>query len=216
MQRCRATPGDVMNQENRTRRRAGSRLLGWAERIEDARALDGPAAFLDRLASPLLAPRAVRDALEGQWLGHALHPLATDIPLGCWMSASLLDLVGPSRSEEASRRLIGFGVLAAVPTAAAGVADWVQTEGGARRAGVAHAALNGVVLAAYMASWRARRRAQESSGVALALLGGGLAVVSGYLGGHLSFARGVGVGQVTAAPSQAATSVDHGPPSIGE
>ncbi len=128
----RATPGGFMNQENRTRRRAGSRLLGWAERIEGARALDGPAAFLDRLASPLLAPRAVRDALEGQWLGHALHPLATDIPLGCWMSASLLDLVGPSRSEEASRRLIGFGVLTAVPTAAAGVADWIQTEGGAK------------------------------------------------------------------------------------
>lgn len=81
---------------------------------------------------------------------------------------------------------------------------------------MAHAALNGVVLAAYMASWRARRRDHGSAGVALALLGGGLAMVSGYLGGHLSFARGVGVGQATAAPSQAATVVDHGPPSIGE
>lgn len=115
MQHGRATAGDFMNQENRTRRRAGSRLLGWAERIEGARALDGPAAFLDRLASPLLAPRAVSDALEGQWLGHALHPLATDIPLGCWMSASLLDLVGPSRSEEAlqtSDRIRRLGVRA--------------------------------------------------------------------------------------------------------
>src|SRR5262245_66303584 len=41
--------------------------------------------------------RQVRDFLHGTWLGHPLHPVLTDVPLGAWTVATVLDL---TRSEE--------------------------------------------------------------------------------------------------------------------
>src|SRR3954447_17996274 len=58
--------------------------------------------------------------LHGDWLGHALHPLLTDFPLGCWLASGFLDLVGGRRSRAASRRLVGIGLLMVPITAASG------------------------------------------------------------------------------------------------
>src|SRR5262245_66674735 len=35
--------------------------------------------------------RRVRDFLHGTWLGHPLHPALTDVPLGAWTTALMLD-----------------------------------------------------------------------------------------------------------------------------
>ena len=53
--------------------------------------------------------------LRGEWLGHALHPTLTDVTLGTWTSATLLDLFGGRDSSAAAQRLIGTGLLAAGP-----------------------------------------------------------------------------------------------------
>ena len=45
--------------------------------------------------------RAVKDALHGRWLGHPLHPVFTDIPIGAWMMAQVFDALGATRRTRA-------------------------------------------------------------------------------------------------------------------
>jgi uncharacterized membrane protein len=152
-----------------------------------ATALTGPAQWL--------AKGFRGQVLKGNWLGHALHPLLTDLPLGCWLASGLLDLGGGRRSRSASRQLVGLGIIAAVPTAASGLAEWADlTDVRLRRVGAVHAAGNAVMVATYVLSWRARGRHQHWRGVALGLAGGGLGWATGYLGGHMSFNLAAGVG----------------------
>jgi uncharacterized membrane protein len=140
----------------------------------------------------VLSDAGRRAALRGAWFGHALHPLFTDFPLGSWMSASLLDLVGGRSARPASRRLIGFGLLAAVPTVATGLAEWQATTGGARRVGVVHVGVNSTATVLYASSWLSRRRGRHWTGVLLGIGGGVMATLGGYFGGHLSLVRKVG------------------------
>src|SRR4051812_33163179 len=164
-------------------------------RIEDERRLDGFVRPLVRLTSPL-SGGTLGSVLRGDWLGHALHPMLTDIPIGCWTSSFVLDLCGGRRSRVASQRLIGLGLLAVVPTAAAGALDWHETTGDERRrVGVVHAFSNSVAALLYFASWRARRRGRQHVGVLFGAAAGLAATVGGHLGGHLSFGRHTGTGE---------------------
>ncbi len=102
---------------------------------------------LDALAEPLQqAVRAavpqeseLKDALTGIWLGHPLHPPLTDLVLGACTSALLLDLLAGQEGEHPADLLVAAGVIAAVPTAAAGLSDWAELRGGSRRVGSVHA-----------------------------------------------------------------------------
>ncbi|MBW3615391.1 MAG: Rieske (2Fe-2S) protein [Actinobacteria bacterium] len=169
------------------------RLRRLPEVVESAEVLDAPGDAVAGVVGKLLPPGPFKDALSGTWLGHALHPMLTDLPIGFWTSAFVLDFVGGHESDAAARRLVGWGVVAAVPTAASGLSDWADTTGGEKRVGVVHALANSVALACYTASWIARRRGHRTTGVALGVAGGAAATVGGYLGGHLISALGVGV-----------------------
>ncbi len=168
--------------------------------IEQALGRLGKAAALDAVAKPLakkiaaLIPHGVvKDALSGTWLGHPLHPMLTDLPIGCWTNAMALDLLAGEQGRAGARFLVGMGVVTALPTAASGLADWSDTLGEERRLGFAHAAGNTVALSCYGLSWLARRKGDHRRGVALGLLGGAIATGSAYLGGHLAWRRGVNV-----------------------
>jgi nitrite reductase/ring-hydroxylating ferredoxin subunit/uncharacterized membrane protein len=139
-----------------------------------------------------LGPGRIKDLLSGTWLGHPLHPMLTDLPIGFWTCSLALDVLAGDRGREASRTLVGLGVVAAVPTAVSGWSDWVDTEGEERRVGVAHAVGNLAATALYATSWLMRRRGGRA-GLALALAGGGVASATAYLGGHLVYGRGLGV-----------------------
>lgn len=134
----------------------------------------------------------VKDFLSGTWTGHPLHPVMTDLPIGFWTSSFMLDLVGGRRSAAASQRLIGLGILSAVPTAAAGLSDWSDTLGEERRIGTVHAVANVAALWLYGWSWLARRAGRRGAGITLGLLGATAATAGGYLGGHLVYRQGVG------------------------
>ena len=69
----------------------------------------------------------------------------------------------------------------------------MDTEGAEKRLGLAHAVANYTALGLYTGSWLARRRGKQARGVALALAGSSVLTVGGWLGGHLSYALGVGV-----------------------
>jgi nitrite reductase/ring-hydroxylating ferredoxin subunit/uncharacterized membrane protein len=164
--------------------------------IAGVEALDGPARKLGKAVRGLIRPGPVKDALSGSWLGHALHPLLTDVTIGSFSSAVALDWLGGQDSRAAAQRLIGLGLLSAAPTVASGHSDWADTEvadDSVRRIGIVHAATNATAASLFAASWLARRRGAHGRGRALALAAGGLLAGGGYLGGHLSFAEGVGV-----------------------
>jgi nitrite reductase/ring-hydroxylating ferredoxin subunit/uncharacterized membrane protein len=155
---------------------------------------------IDRVSGPVgdavrhaLDRQPLKDVVSGTWLGHPLHPLLTDLPIGFWTSAFTLDLVGGRRTRRAATQLVAWGVLSAVPTAVSGAADWGDTTGAARRIGLVHAAANTTALACYAASWWARVRGRHARGVALGLAGATAATVGGYLGGHLVDSLGIGV-----------------------
>ena len=155
--------------------------------LEAAAPLD---AFVEAARRPAgrLAVSPIGDALRGGWLGHPLHPMLTDIPIGCWTSAWVLDLVGGERAEPAADALVALGVASVVPTALSGWVDWPSLDERRRRVGIVHAGVNALATTAYAASWVARHRGARRAGVRLGHLGAAIATVGGYLGGHLAFA----------------------------
>lgn len=162
----------------------------FAVSLEGNASLDPLRTFYRGVAASLPKGRLLEE-LRGRSLGHALHPLLTDLPLGTWMSASLLDLTGGPRHRDSARKLVGTGVLFAVPTAVSGFADLGRLHSpGAERVASVHAMLNVWGLAAYATSWMLRRKGHHKAGVLVALGAGAGLTVSGYLGGHLSLRRG--------------------------
>jgi nitrite reductase/ring-hydroxylating ferredoxin subunit/uncharacterized membrane protein len=159
--------------------------------IENAEWLDGPSEWVSNLLRRVIPPGPVSDVLTGSPLGHPLHPVLVAIPIGSWAAATYLDL--SNGSGDAAERLVALGALAALPTALSGAADLVSTTGAERRVGAVHAAANGVALALYTKSWLARRSGNSRAGKAWALAGAAAIGVSGWLGGHLACALGVGV-----------------------
>jgi nitrite reductase/ring-hydroxylating ferredoxin subunit len=167
-----------------------------AERIAELEPLDSVAEPIASTVRDVLPGGPVKDALSGTWLGHALHPVMQLAPLGTWMSAVILDLVGGEDSEPAADLLIGTGLLATVPTVASGLADYTDTtlsSSSVRRIGLAHAAANVAGTVLFTSSLLARAGGSRGKGKVLALAGLGAVGVGGWLGGHLSYAEGVGV-----------------------
>jgi nitrite reductase/ring-hydroxylating ferredoxin subunit/uncharacterized membrane protein len=164
--------------------------------LANLEAVDPIGKALGKAVRSVVKPRSVKEALSGSWLGHPLHPVLTDVTIGTFTSAVLLDWLGGRAARPASQRLLGLGLISAAPVVASGASDWADSEVGsdsARRIGLAHAAANAVASSLFAASWAARRGGGD--GRALALAGGAALTASGYLGGHLSFAEGVGVDQ---------------------
>lgn len=155
---------------------------------------------LDRSAAPIanavhLATRrdGVKNLLSGNRLGHQAHPVLSNLPIGAWTMATALDYVGGQDQAKGARRLVAFGLLSAVPAAATGTADWSDSYGSDRRIGLAHGALNIVAAGVHACSWAARRQGRRKSGILLSTVGLACTTSAAYLGGHLSYARGVGV-----------------------
>jgi nitrite reductase/ring-hydroxylating ferredoxin subunit/uncharacterized membrane protein len=169
-----------------------------AHDLSEIEALDPPARVLLDAFARAIRPGRLRDALSGTFLGHTLHPLLTDLPIGAWTSSAILDLTGGQRARPAAQRLIGAGILAALPTAATGAVEWTDsanTRTATRRIGLVHAISNVTALTLYSASYAARRRGRSGRGLALA--GAGALAVGGHLGGHLAYVHGEGVAVTT-------------------
>jgi nitrite reductase/ring-hydroxylating ferredoxin subunit/uncharacterized membrane protein len=157
--------------------------------------LDGAAVRLQAIVAPIVgenAPRPLKDALVGTWLGHPLHPAVVQLPIGCWTSAAILDFLG---KEDAADALIGIGVAGALGAAVTGAAQWVDAtnDDAPRRLGTLHAIVNGTATLLYSASFAARRRGNRAQGITYSMLGLGVSAVGAQIGGDLSFDLGLGV-----------------------
>lgn len=175
------------------------RAHALSEQIAQIEAFDAPGKAIAKWIRDLLpSGGGVKDVISGTWMGHSLHPLLTDVPIGTWTSAMLLDLFGGESSRPAAQKLVGLGLVASAPTAWAGWADWADTEPGndpVRRVGMAHAIANGAAIGLYAASLAARRRGAHATGVLFGLGGAAAMGAGGWLGGDLVFTRGVGVNE---------------------
>ena len=157
---------------------------------------------LDRVVGPVqqvvrkLPPGKVRDALHGVWLGHPVHPVLVQVPVGAWMSAAFLDAIG----QDGARHLIGLGLLASVPAAVAGSADWAEQHEQQMRTGVVHAAANTAAITLYTGSLVARGRGRRGLGKALGYAGLAAVAVGGLLGGDISYRQAGGANHAEETP----------------
>ena len=171
--------------------------LTWA--LERSRPLSVAGKVVSRPVAKLVGTGPMKDLLSGTWLGHPAHPLLTDVPIGAWTSALLLDLMGLfGGAGAASRRgadtLVAVGVVAALPTTASGLSDLSdEVEDSILAVGAAHAICNVAAVGLFTASYAARLRRKRARGIALSVLGTGVLAASGFLGGHLSYRKGLGV-----------------------
>ena len=165
-----------------------SRVLGP---LEEASWLEKASETLMRWLQPMLdAPGAdrVKDLLHGRWLGHALHPVLTDAPIGLWLGAALLDAVD---EDFGAGVLSAAGSTAALATAATGLADWTVTDGRERRLALLHGLINVSALTLQLASLAARVGGQRRSAKTLSYAGLGVSMGAAFLGGELVFSRGL-------------------------
>ncbi|MDQ1642311.1 MAG: hypothetical protein QOJ90_1662 [Actinomycetota bacterium] len=166
--------------------------------LEDAKPLDRLVGPVREGVRSLLGGGIVRDALHGVWLGHPLHPVLVQVPIGAFTSAAILDSLPVD--DSAASALIATGIVSTVPAAAAGLADWSEMHEQQQRVGLIHAAANTVALLMYGASLAARRGGHTGRGKAWSYAGLGVLSFSGFLGGHLAYRQAAGANHAEAVP----------------
>jgi nitrite reductase/ring-hydroxylating ferredoxin subunit len=167
-----------------------------SDRLERAEGLDQVVERIQPVVRKL-PPGRVRDALHGVWLGHPVHPVLVQVPVGAWMSAAFLDMLD---NEDGARHLIGLGLLAAVPAAVAGWADWAEMHEQQMRTGVVHAAANGAAVTLYTGSLVARARQRTGLGQALGYAGLAAVALASMLGGDISYRQAGGANHAEETP----------------
>ncbi|MBW0000439.1 MAG: Rieske 2Fe-2S domain-containing protein [Verrucomicrobia bacterium] len=141
--------------------------------------------------------RPVRNFLHGNWLGHPVHAAITDVPVGAWSTAAVLDAVelasGTQVYAPGADAAVGIGLVGALGAATSGLCDWSKTDRPARRVGVLHALFNASAALCYAASWLQRRSGNRQAGIASGMTGFLFVLAGTYLGGHLSYDERIGV-----------------------
>ena len=167
--------------------------------------VDSPA--LDRIAEPLSkavrgayeaagpAGQQLKDAAHGVWLGHPLHPVFTDLPLGAWTTALALDCTanGDEGRRRAATFAMGVGLAGALGAAVTGLTDWSETQGQSRRTGLLHGLLNITATTLFATSWAMRQRDSHDTGRAAAWAGYAIAIGAAWFGGNLVYDQRIGV-----------------------
>ncbi|MFJ2938189.1 DUF2231 domain-containing protein [Streptomyces sp. NPDC087219] len=166
-----------------------ARWLKALDRLERTTVADPAIGVLQR-GIRSLPLGGMRDLLRGRPLGHPVHPVLVQVPIGCWLSASVLDFV--PGAPHAATTLTAVGLAGVAPAAVAGWADWAELPPEQARVGLAHAVSNVAAVACYTASLTARLRGRSAKGRLWALGGLAAVAVSGALGGHVAYGQAVG------------------------
>lgn len=144
-------------------------------------------------------PRPVKDVLHGTFLGHSLHSVLVQVPVGTWTSAVVLDALATAQqltgADERDRRavdaasgvLVATGLAGAVPAILAGWADYADEHEEQQRVALVHAASNAVGVGLFALSLWKRVHGSTGAARALALAGMSANGLGAALGGHLSY-----------------------------
>lgn len=153
----------------------------WAKPLGD---------FNHRWLGAVLRPLGpVKDILHGRWLGHPLHAVLTDAPIGILALVIVFDVIGERGAADIA---LGLGILAMLASAITGAADYVETDGTARTRATVHSTLMVVALVLYLGSFGARAGGGDDRSLAIALSIVGFLVMSAgaYVGGDVVFVLG--------------------------
>ena len=154
----------------------------WADPLGD---------LMQRIFKAIYGPfPALRDFLHGTWLGHPVHPMITDVPIGALIVGTVLDVVG---QPEAATWAIGVGYVTMLIAAVAGYADYIDLSGTGKRIGSLHATSMLIAAALYFVSLGSRVGWWPLPGTGAAVVAGiGLlfVLVGAYFGGDLVFNLG--------------------------
>jgi nitrite reductase/ring-hydroxylating ferredoxin subunit/uncharacterized membrane protein len=173
--------------------------LGWLRAVND---------WLTAALVPFRERHQDNLALElmhgGRWVGHPLHPALSDLPIGLWTGAMVLDITdhspdpgpGPRSGLDAAGMLSAAGIVASCATALTGLSDWTVSNEQDRRVGLFHGLLNTVALGLQCASLGTRMTGHRSTARALGAASLTVTGAAAYLGGHLVFTKGVMVSRV--------------------
>jgi nitrite reductase/ring-hydroxylating ferredoxin subunit/uncharacterized membrane protein len=140
--------------------------------------------------------QAVKNLLHGVWLGHPLHSAITDVPVGSWTAAAVLDVLESTGRKEyaaGADAAIAVGLVGALGSAISGLADWSETQGKPQRIGALHGLLNATATMLYGGSYALRKANKRGAAKGLSFLGYAVVFSSAYLGGALSYTQRIGV-----------------------
>ncbi len=176
-----------------------NKIIGYAqspEWLEDAAETIQPA-VLNAFESAGDTGKAVKNFLHGTWLGHPLHPMLTDIPLGAYTTTAVMDvmeLCGNENVKAGADTSLAIGLAGAAGAAVTGTADWTGSTGQNRRVGLMHATLNiGATLLNTASLIMRRKKANRKLAIGLSFAAYGVTTLAAYLGGHLVYGQQMGV-----------------------
>ena len=151
----------------------------------------GIADFYSSIDRFVVRPTWLRSVLHGTWLGHPLHPLLTDVPVGGLTIALVLDLLGVYDGANVATLL---GVAGLILAALAGFVDLDETDDAkARQYGGVHASFMLAALVFYLFSLAVRLGYAPGTPVqstVIAAAGYLFIVLGAYIGGDLVFMFG--------------------------
>jgi nitrite reductase/ring-hydroxylating ferredoxin subunit/uncharacterized membrane protein len=157
------------------------RQAPWADQVAD-------------WAQPLIAGlfedrRPLKNALNGTWFGHPVHPALTDVPMGAMTLAALFDLTG---HDDAADAAVATGIAGMAAAAVTGAADAVDAQGKPRTYASVHAMVMSTSLGVYALSFLLRLgpRFGRPTARLLAYLGYGVLTAGAYVGGDLVYRAG--------------------------
>ena len=131
----------------------------------------------------------IRDFLAGTWLGHPLHALLTDVPIGALTLVIVLDVVGQPVAADVA---LLVGVVTMIASALAGYADYSTTDGRARVRATVHSSLMLVSLVIYVVSLaiRATGPTSRTLPIALSIVAYLILAAGAFVGGDVVYALG--------------------------
>ena len=149
--------------------------------------------FNHRWLGALFHPiRPIQNFLNGTWLGHPVHSVVTDVPVGALTVSIVADLIGQSLVADVSMLL---GVLAMVAAAVTGLADYAEVDGTARNRATVHGTLMVITLVLYAISLviRSGNPPDRLVAIVLAIAGYLLLALAAAIGGDLVYLIGTHV-----------------------
>jgi nitrite reductase/ring-hydroxylating ferredoxin subunit/uncharacterized membrane protein len=170
-------------------------IVRWLVRVMDAQ--DGWVKPLGTWAHDLLnrlfgSMPGVRDFLDGRWLGHPLHAVLTDAPIGILFLVIVLDLLGQPVAADIT---LIVGILAMLAAALAGFADYSDTDGTARDRATLHATLMLSATVLYLLSLALRLGAEadgstRTAAIVASVIAFLVLTAGAYVGGDVVYVFG--------------------------
>jgi nitrite reductase/ring-hydroxylating ferredoxin subunit/uncharacterized membrane protein len=135
---------------------------------------------------------AIRDLLNGRWLGHPIHAVLTDAPIGILFLVIVFDVLGMA---DAAWWTLLIGILAMLGAALAGFADYAETDGKARDRGTLHSSLMLVALVLFVISLVLRPglgsgAAASAAAIGLSLIAWLIVAAAAFVGGDIVYVFG--------------------------